>query len=137
MGAKFRSLPDLEKNLTKNAITGCHIWSGRYVTKDGNTEIPWHGKNRLVHRLIYEFAHGPVPAHAYVLRTCKNNQCCNPAHMGLRHCLVGKKEVAVPALAPAPTVEVPVIVKEKKVKAENDAKTIVLDFGTVKVTISR
>jgi hypothetical protein len=34
----------------------------------------------IAHRVAWEFTNGPVPAGLYVLHTCDNPACCNPAH---------------------------------------------------------
>ena len=132
---KFSSIKDLEKNLKPNPANGCHIWTGRYVTKDGNTEIPWQGKNRLVHRIMYEHKNGPIPAGAYVIRTCKNNQCCNPLHMGLKNVRYSPKpEIVNPPIA---NTIVDALTAAAAVTTKEDVRTITFDVAGIKVTISR
>ena len=152
MPPKYRSLADLEKNLETNEVTGCINWKGRYVTKDGNIEIPWGGQSRLVHRIIYEYKKGKIPVGVYVIRTCGHNTCCNVDHMSLKHTIskvcntVDEKlnaiEESISTMAP-----VAVSVKAHKrspkvltsipsVNVGNKAKTICMDFGGVKITIS-
>lgn len=71
------------------------FWS--YVTRGGEDECwPWQkskldagyglfgikGKNKLTHRLAYEFTHGEGSAKGAVIRhSCDNPPCCNPAHL--------------------------------------------------------
>lgn len=131
---KFSTIKDLEKHLKPNLVNGCHIWTGRYVTKDGNTEIPWQGKNRLVHRIMYEAKNGPIPNGAYVIRTCKNHQCCNPLHMGL------KNVRNTPKTEPEPEPVTNTIVDSLTAAAaitKEEVKTITFDVAGIKVTISR
>lgn len=41
------------------------------------------GRIMGAHRAAYEIAKGPVPAELYVLHSCDNKLCCNPAHLSL------------------------------------------------------
>lgn len=65
----------------KTRIEGdCWVWTG-WVTHNGYGEKMYKGKQRRVHRLMYELHHGPVPADMDVCHTCDVRLCCNPAHL--------------------------------------------------------
>jgi hypothetical protein len=38
----------------------------------------------MVHRLVYERTHGPVPAGTWVWHRCDSRVCCNPVHLEAR-----------------------------------------------------
>lgn len=74
---------------------GCWVWQGP-TTPNGYGKVNFGGKDRVVHRLMYEHVHGPIPegmqgGHACHDRaveagtcdggdTCRHRRCCNPAH---------------------------------------------------------
>lgn len=57
----------------------CWMWTGS-VAK-GYGQIKSGDKVLRVHRVAYEFAHGPLDAEAHVMHTCDTPLCCNPAHL--------------------------------------------------------
>src|ERR1700752_5255811 len=60
---------------------GCWLWTAS-TTSTGYGQINHEGRNRLAHRLAWEFAHGePVPARLCVLHPCDVRRCVNPAHL--------------------------------------------------------
>jgi hypothetical protein len=78
-----------EQDRALRAMTSDRLWSK--VKKCGPEECwPWVGhQNRLGYgrlggkctsRLIYELVTGPIPIGMFVLHSCDNPNCCNPAH---------------------------------------------------------
>lgn len=60
----------------------CLEWHGA-ATKDGYGVI-WHkGKNRRLHRAVWEEMHGPLPSRIFVCHSCDNPKCWRPAHLFL------------------------------------------------------
>lgn len=65
---------------------GCWEWQRSCNTRGyGNFAIGTKAKPRsiLAHRAAYALTHGVLPARAYVLHSCDNPPCCNPAHLSL------------------------------------------------------
>ena len=125
MPYKYRTIQEVKDNFTIDTNTNCHYWNGRYVTKDGYSEIRWRGKSILLHRLIWEFAHGQPPTNSYIKHTCKNKSCCNIDHLVLHH--------FAKVTAPAPVVTNPVPVNS----VIEQLQSITIDFNGVKITLNR
>lgn len=69
---------------------GCHLWTGSCFTGSGYGQVYWKGKNRRVHRLVWELANGPIPPDVLLCHTCSANyppgdityrRCCRLDHM--------------------------------------------------------
>jgi hypothetical protein len=62
--------------------SGCWTWT-RSKTAKGYAQIdhPKAGKRRYIHRLMYEFARGPIPCGLQIDHLCRNRACCNPEHL--------------------------------------------------------
>lgn len=63
----------------------CWIWEGSR-NKQGYGNINRGGRsegNVSTHRAAWELAYGPVPPGKYLLHSCDNPPCCNPAHLRL------------------------------------------------------
>ncbi len=84
-----------ERVLTKIAVGEegqCWPWVGAYKSygygylrigdsKGGKKEGVW--KDIPAHRAAYMVFHGDIPADMFVLHSCDNRGCCNPAHLRL------------------------------------------------------
>lgn len=58
----------------------CWLWTG--CRDDQGYGRTWaDGKSTNTHRLAYRLAHGEIPESAYVLHSCDNPPCVNPAHL--------------------------------------------------------
>lgn len=60
----------------------CWIWTAR-ARFAGYGQIWWHGHVERAHRVAYELGRGPIPDGLFVLHSCDNPPCCNPAHLFL------------------------------------------------------
>lgn len=62
-----------------DASGNCWIWKG--CTSRGYGRIRLLGKNKLVHRLTYEEAYGPIADGLVVDHICRNRACARPEHL--------------------------------------------------------
>lgn len=70
------------KRQTVKLENGC--WqSTRPGNGNGYVQIFFRGKRIFQHRLSYIIHVGPIPSGRYVLHTCDNRKCWNPAHLWL------------------------------------------------------
>lgn len=63
--------------------TGCIEYTGAIDTT-GYGRIGLGGRGEGVghtHRLMYEWAKGPIPAGLHIDHLCRNRACCNPSHL--------------------------------------------------------
>lgn len=71
---KNMNIEDLRHHCTDDA--GCLIWQRGCCNGHPATRVD--GKTRLVRRVLWEAAHGPIPAGRIVRVTCGNVLCINP-----------------------------------------------------------
>jgi hypothetical protein len=72
------------KVLSRLAVGGfnsCWEWQGEIA--DGYGRVWWESKNKLVHRIMYEWVNGKIPADLQVDHVCCNRRCANPIHLEL------------------------------------------------------
>lgn len=79
---------------TKTLDNGCIVFTG-YVMKNGYATILHRGEKRLVHRVAYELANGPVPEDLHIHHRCETKLCVNPAHLAAVDAKQHKAEHAV------------------------------------------
>lgn len=70
--------------LDASAPAACWEWPGaRFRGGYGKVRATVDGRRTLLgtHVVMFEHVHGPVPPDRFVLHTCDNPPCCNPAHL--------------------------------------------------------
>jgi len=60
----------------------CWPWTGA-TTHFGHGNIRHGSATLITSRVVWELTHGPIPEDQYVLHSCDNPPCCNPAHLFL------------------------------------------------------
>lgn len=58
----------------------CWLWTGAKNSK-GYGHLRVGGVVTLAHRLVYEFANGPIPEGLHILHACDTPACINPHHL--------------------------------------------------------
>lgn len=77
------ALPGRVASQIVEAPSGCWEWTGRTI-KGGYGRPSVNGALVLLHRLMWELVHGPIPGGLQVRHVvCDNPPCCNPAHLAL------------------------------------------------------
>lgn len=61
---------------------GCHTWPHR-SHPNGYGYIRFEGRQRLLHRVVWELTHGPIPPGLLVLHSCDVRHCANIEHLRL------------------------------------------------------
>ena len=78
---RIESIADL-KARTEEGPGGCWLWQLSTGTA-GYGQTGFRGRIEGAHRVAYILSHGGIPAGGYVLHSCDNRLCCNPAHLRL------------------------------------------------------
>lgn len=61
-------------------MTECMLWTGAVDTQ-GYPQAHIKRTTKLVHRWIWQWLHGPIARHVYVLHRCDVRRCVNPDHL--------------------------------------------------------
>lgn len=89
---ELAGIPDrIAAKIVVDEASGCHLWTG-YADKDGYGQVSIDGTARLIHRYMYEVAHGPIPRKYHVDHLLADRdecpgpcvhgpRCCNPDHL--------------------------------------------------------
>lgn len=56
------------------------MWQGTR-TWGGYGRVHYQGRQRSVHRVVYELLVGPIPPGLQIDHLCRVRACCNPAHL--------------------------------------------------------
>jgi len=72
-------LSEIEQRIVVSE-SGCWEWNGAHIPS-GYGSVRYNGKNRVVHKLMYELRIGKVPNGLQLDHLCRNRGCCNPAHL--------------------------------------------------------
>lgn len=59
---------------------GCWTWQGT-KSKAGYGMVFYKGKQRYVHRVVYEHYVGPIPPGMQLDHLCRNRACCRSGHL--------------------------------------------------------
>lgn len=65
---------------TERTEDGCRVWVG-VVSRQGYGRFSIKGRSFRAHRLVYEWAYGPVASELVIDHLCRNRACVNPAHL--------------------------------------------------------
>jgi hypothetical protein len=67
-------------NVTRGTDNRCWIWNGT-VGSHGYGRFCHDYRRVLAHRFAYEISVGPIPPGCWILHSCDNRRCQNPAHL--------------------------------------------------------
>lgn len=79
-------LPErLQKKIIPEPNSGCWLWTGA-LTHDGYGRIRVQGKQKLIHRVVFEFYKGSILKELQLDHLCRVRCCANPEHLEMVTC---------------------------------------------------
>lgn len=82
MSGRRNTVEDVWRRIDQRDADECWPFIGA-VNTNGYGQISLNGKQRLVHRAVFEESTGMDPGDLLVCHACDNPRCCNPAHLFL------------------------------------------------------
>lgn len=67
---------------------GCLRWTGAHLP-NGYGSFNQDGRSRVVHHVVWELYHGPIPEGCFITHTCPNRDCLSLGHLAT----TGKSEI--------------------------------------------
>lgn len=60
---------------------GCWVFTGPRLSRNGYGRVRWLGKERQIHKVVWELLKGPVPPGHVLDHGCRVRLCAYPGHL--------------------------------------------------------
>jgi hypothetical protein len=74
---------NLAERFWEKVAKGEGCWEWQATLKNGYGGVRINEQTVYAHRIAYELSNGPIPDGLFVMHSCDNRKCCNPAHLSL------------------------------------------------------
>ena len=129
-------------NYHTRSFDECWIYDG-YLLPNGYGHVEFQGEKHYTHRLMYEFAKGPIPYGMLVCHTCDTPSCMNPDHLflgtykdNMQDCISKGRMAKGSRNGRSKLNEDQVIEIKSLLKKGNSHREIAQEFGVAKTTVS-